>query len=203
MRYRSHAIGGLALGVATTSILYQSNIFLAPSNIVLSLMGGALVGSLIPDIDHPNSYISKRFVVLSWITNLFLWLIKGITSLLLFISFWLKENQKQEILKMFEHRGIFHTLLFAFLLTFLVGLIPINEEILKMLQLGFLVGYLSHLLMDMLTVSGVKILFPITTHTFHYPLIRLHTGKMLDEIIASSIFIFLSVVIMLTTKFIF
>lgn len=203
MRYRSHAIGGLALGVATTSILYQSNVFTAPSNIVLSLMGGALVGSLIPDIDHPNSYISKRFVVLSWITNLFLWLIKGITSLLLFISFWLKENQKQEILKMFEHRGIFHTLLFAFLLTFLVGLIPINEEILKMLQLGFLVGYLSHLLMDMLTVSGVKILFPITTHTFHYPLIRLHTGKMLDEIIASSIFIFLSIVIMLTTKFIF
>ena len=203
MRYRSHAIGGLALGVATTSILYQSNVFTSPSNIVLSLMGGALVGSLIPDIDHPNSYISKRFVVLSWITNLFLWLIKGITSLLLFISFWLKENQKQEILKMFEHRGIFHTLLFAFLLTFLVGLIPINEEILKMLQLGFLVGYLSHLLMDMLTVSGVKILFPITTHTFHYPLIRLHTGKMLDEIIASSIFIFLSIVIMLTTKFIF
>ena len=203
MRCSSHAIAGISSGIALTSVLYQSNIFSASSTAIIAILGGSLIGSLIPDIDHPNSYISRRFIVISWLTNLLLFLIKVITSLILLLCFWIKKSKKEEILKMFEHRGIFHTLLFAFLITWLLSFIPINSEILKIFQFGFLTGYLSHLLMDMLTVFGVKILFPITTHTFHYPLIRLHTGKMLDEIIASSIFIFLSLVVMVITRVVF
>ena len=49
----------------------------------------------------------------------------------------------------------------------------------------FLVGYLSHLMLDMMTKSGVPLLGPFTKKRFHLlpPFLRVKTGGAIDHII--------------------
>ncbi|MBS3095761.1 metal-dependent hydrolase [Candidatus Woesearchaeota archaeon] len=57
----------------------------------------------------------------------------------------------------FGHRGIFHSIWMAgliFLGFYLFGLLNIG--------IGFLIGYGSHLIADMMTVEGVRIFYPLS-----------------------------------------
>jgi inner membrane protein len=62
----------------------------------------------------------------------------------------------------FKHRGFFHTIYFP--LTLFILLFVINE---KILGIAILAGYLSHLFLDCLTVSGVKIFKPLSELKFY------------------------------------
>jgi inner membrane protein len=53
-----------------------------------------------------------------------------------------------------KHRGAFHSLLFAFLLSLIIS------GIYQWAGIGFFVGYLSHLFLDLLTKQGVRIFWP-------------------------------------------
>ena len=63
---------------------------------------------------------------------------------------------------LFKHRGFFHTIYLPLIL-FLLFLI-INEQI---LGIAILVGYLSHLFLDSLTKSGIKIFKPFFKLKFY------------------------------------
>jgi len=54
-----------------------------------------------------------------------------------------------------KHRGILHTLFLAVLLSCIVGMVSLWGGF------GFFVGYISHLLLDCFTKSGVRILWPL------------------------------------------
>ncbi len=56
-----------------------------------------------------------------------------------------------------KHRGVFHSLWFAILLPALIYL-----TISKSVAYALFVGYLSHLLIDCLTVAGLNLLHPIS-----------------------------------------
>ncbi|MDD5086315.1 MAG: metal-dependent hydrolase [Candidatus Nanoarchaeia archaeon] len=85
------------------------------------------VSSILPDIDMYNSKIGKKIKPLSFLLNIF-----------------------------FGHRKIFHSLLFAFIVCFLISFF--NMEI----GLAFFIGYASHLLIDSLTPSGTMPLYPLS-----------------------------------------
>ncbi len=75
----------------------------------------------------------------------------------------------------FRHRGFFHTIylpLILFLLFFMV------DEVI--LGIGVLAGYLSHLILDSLTRSGVKIFKPLLHFRF-YGFFR--SGRLFDRIL--------------------
>jgi inner membrane protein len=55
-----------------------------------------------------------------------------------------------------KHRGIFHSLPFAVFLAIVINYY--NRES----AIGFLIGYLSHLLADSLTISGINFLHPFS-----------------------------------------
>lgn len=55
MDYRTHVIGASA---AAVGIVYLCKKFDIPVN-ALHFIGGAIVGGLIPDIDHPKSYLGN------------------------------------------------------------------------------------------------------------------------------------------------
>lgn len=93
---------------------------------------GSAIGALLPDIDHPQSILS------GWLPGIgvFRWAL-GV-----------------------KHRGITHTALFG------VGVMVICEIISKRLGVPGLsvavgVGILSHLILDMLTPMGIRMLYPI------------------------------------------
>ena len=54
-----------------------------------------------------------------------------------------------------KHRGMFHGLLFAVLLSLVVGLINLWAGF------GFFAGYISHLLIDCFTKAGVQLFWPL------------------------------------------
>lgn len=60
MTYKTHIAGGLILTLGSAAVLNMIDV--KPNNIgeVGLLFGCALIGSLLPDIDHPNSKIKKR-----------------------------------------------------------------------------------------------------------------------------------------------
>ena len=74
-----------------------------------------------------------------------------------------------------------HTLLLPVFMFFAVGFI--NEAYFRILVLGAVLGYLSHILADCLTVKGCPVLFPFTKRNFS--LIKITTGSVEEKIAAA------------------
>lgn len=108
----------------------------------LYLLSASAVGALIPDIDEPQSYAGRK--------------IKGVSKL---------------IKSVFGHRGITHSFLgmgiISLLIYFLLDHYNLSLKILTMFNLG----YLSHLLTDLITKAGVPLLYPYKKK-IKIPLIR-------------------------------
>lgn len=140
-------------------------------NILISMMIGSFVGSLIVDIDCKRSKASKVFsaiiTILIWIIILIMLCEKynifdfpimkfleykkliynrsglGLISFAILITLGKLSPHRQ-----FTHKW-FGTLLFA-----ITAIITFN----KFVAVGFIVGYMSHILADKLTPAGVKFL---------------------------------------------
>ncbi len=128
MEGKTHAIGGICLGIATQSY-YITQSMDAPETIVY--YGACLLGSLLPDICHPGSWTGRRARVLS----------KGIS-------------------RFFGHRTITHSILFILLIYWLTSTFSFQYD--DLIQTGLLVGIVSHLLLDAMTVRGIQLFYPIT-----------------------------------------
>ena len=158
---RTHRIGGISAALITSTFLYTAGYttLVEYPLLMTTVIAGGWLGGLMPDIDHPNSTISRYKVLGVPIFKPIAWLINTL----------------------FGHRGATHTL-WALILTsapFLVlpTFIPTNYVILQILSvlfgIGYAVGYFSHLFLDSLTPSGTPMLWPLPD--IH--LGRLTTGK--------------------------
>lgn len=140
----THAAAGAASSLLTAQYLHAD-----PTQSLL-IMAGGVVGSYLPDIDHPKSALGRRVLPLSLL-----------------------------IAKIFGHRGITHSLIavvaMAGLLWWALQKTSLDRSISIPVLIGIVVGYLSHLLCDWLTRSGVPLLWP-SKRRFASPL-RLRTGS--------------------------
>lgn len=97
----------------------------------------ANLGSVFPDIDMKGSYISKRHPFLS------------------------------KAFKKCKHRGVTHSFLFiAILYVISLALAVISHENIVVISIcgGFILGYISHLVLDLLTKEGIELFFPFRTN---------------------------------------
>lgn len=93
---------------------------------------GGILTCLLPDIDHPNSFLGQR---LKWFSV--------------------------PISKMFGHRGVTHSFLAitgcnSLISTDLLSRVIIPTDLIH----ATIVGYISHIVADMLTPAGVPLLWP-------------------------------------------
>ncbi|EPY6472521.1 metal-dependent hydrolase [Clostridium sporogenes] len=129
MLYKNHLI---VSNVVILPIMSITNTCTISNLIVLG------IGSLLPDIDEPHSYIGKRT--------------RGISDL---------------INSIFGHRGITHTL-FSAILVFLISIcIGISFGHID-IGIYFSLGYFLHILEDGFSKSGVKWFWPICNKTFKF-----------------------------------
>lgn len=141
MTYLTHALGGALSGTAVITLLNP-----ADKVIAASIMTGAVIGSLLPDIDHSRSKISRSSAAAQ------------ITS--------------YAVSAVAKHRGFFHTPLFILILAVVLGAaIPIlqGEELVLAawsLYFGLLPGMLSHLLLDTCNPGGIMWLYPMSSKKF-------------------------------------
>ncbi|GGJ58550.1 inner membrane protein [Anoxybacillus voinovskiensis] len=144
MRYHSHVMVSLCIGAAAAA--YTHLPFTA------SYTAGVVIGSLLPDIDEPKSYVGRR-------------------------SFGMANKVKEA----FGHRGMTHSLV----VWGAIAAIVIGESS-SPFSLGFVLGYLFHILEDFLSVQGVPLLWPFQTKKYKLPLYR--TGSIIEKLLFYSSF---------------
>ncbi|MGL6107279.1 metal-dependent hydrolase [Romboutsia sp.] len=133
--------------------------------LVLVYLYFSYAGCLFPDIDLKNSYISKAHP-------------------LLYKLFGSK----------FRHRSFTHSLLFLYLLSYLFDILvkaTDNNITFICISSGFLVGYLSHLCLDLITKEGIELFYPVT---INFSILPIKTSSKSEKIIYKAlnfIFIFL------------
>lgn len=134
----THSYGGLFfISIALPWI----NLFLLPqydSMYKFILLGIILyfanLGSLLPDIDMKSSYISKKMPLIA-----------------------------KTFGKRCRHRGFTHSLLCTFLLFFILDIILRASDyniVLLSASVGLLIGYISHLFLDLFTKEGIELFYP-------------------------------------------
>jgi len=169
------------------------------------------IGAMIADIDHDSSKLGRsRKNIMTAISTLFaslaivaisFFLVDAYTDnnknfmhaiftvLLVVLPFlilaslsktkFIKENLKF----MVKHRGLMHTLImpaFLYAATYFI-----KEPTFKILITGLTVGYITHLLADLLTVRGCPIFFPFTKKNIKF--MKIKTGSAGEYIAAAVI----------------
>lgn len=147
----THAAAGLSASILAAQAMHVGAL---PTLLIIS---GGILGSYLPDIDHPKSAFGSRVLPLSL-----------------------------PISAVFGHRGITHSLIAV------VGVSALSWWVLKtahweqswLLPLveGVAVGYLSHLVGDYFTNSGIPLLWP-SRRKFVSP-VKLCTGDIREYILA-------------------
>lgn len=182
MTGKTHKFIGIVAGGA---IAYYGVTVLDNPMYIIAAVSSA-VGSMIPDIDHNNSAIgSKRkkivsslsviiglvilcasmlFLIFAYLNNTLL--SSAVTLALILLPFGvLTALTKVEVVQrnikfIVKHRGLMHTLILPACMT--AALFVIKEPVFAILLQGLLVGFVSHLFMDILNPKGCPILYPIS-----------------------------------------
>ncbi|QJC31068.1 metal-dependent hydrolase [Enterobacteriaceae endosymbiont of Macroplea mutica] len=103
----------------------------------------SLITCLLPDIDHPKSIIGNKFKYISYLCA-----------------------------KIFCHRGFTHSIGAIYSIILIIKIISTNITLLIIpIKLGIIIGYCSHICADMLTPSGVLLLWPLKQR-FRIPIIK-------------------------------
>ncbi|MCC8365281.1 metal-dependent hydrolase [Xenorhabdus sp. PB61.4] len=119
------------------------------------MIPGVLLASLLPDIDHPHSTLGRLFRFIS-----------------------------VPIARLCGHRGFTHSLL-----ALTVGVVLFQTEIPPEWPIptdfihAMLIGYISHLIADMLTPAGIPLLWPLKMR-FRIPILRGKERKKAERFIA-------------------
>ncbi|WP_414146927.1 metal-dependent hydrolase [Erwinia sp. BNK-24-b] len=118
------------------------------------IIPATLLTCLLPDIDHPRSTLGQRF---RWLS--------------------------QPIARAFGHRGFTHSLLAVIGGVMLLRLQLPKEWVLPAdVFQGMVLGYLSHIVADMLTPAGVPLLWPCRWR-FRLPLLNSRNGNQLERML--------------------
>lgn len=124
------------------------------------LIIGNMIGAIFPDIDHKQSNFGKFFYIISIPIN-----------------------------KLLGHRGCTHSLtLWIFLLILSIKIhksFNIPNEIIH----GFLLGYFSHLIADMLTKQGIPLFWPYKIY-FSLSILKNNKNDLLEKKISILLIIF-------------
>lgn len=167
MMGKTHKLAGNVIGLITATLLHTN---LITSGIIIA---GSMLGSMFPDIDNKNSRISHKMKITSR-------LISAGRRNLYKKTRHLSKDQKAHVWNIAGHRGITHSLigsLFLPLITIIIGLIfKIHIRYILLACLGLFLGYLSHLLLDMLS-GGVPLFMPFSTNKIFIAQIKTRGDK--------------------------
>lgn len=162
MTYQSHLAWAAGAAVSVWSFRYGFGGFPGLLPELVAFMFAAIVGGMLPDIDHPQSWLGRRIPL--------------IPSLLF---------------KTTGHRGATHSMLAIVLTTGATGYgvlqFDVAYTIAEAAAIGMFVGYLSHLAGDFVSNRGIPVFWP-SKKRFGIPLCS--TGSA-GERVATIVIIFL------------
>lgn len=135
---KTHLKGGLIVSLLSNPIILET---IPNKNLLYKILmasvyvSGSCVGSLLPDIDMKNSYISRTIPIIYKIYG-----------------------------KRFKHRGFTHSILAVFIFYLwvrLVSSLTAGDPGISLFITGALIGCISHIVLDLFTVEGVNLFSPM------------------------------------------
>ncbi len=147
--------------------------------------GANMIGGLTPDIDQPTADLWNKLPAGGVFSRIFSPFLGG-------------------------HRFISHSILGIFLFGFLTKfLLNVTSSFLivdgTLVWWAFMIGYVSHLIMDTFTRDGVAWFFPIPIHIGIPPFkaLRMKTGGFLEKSVVFPVFLFINAYILYTHQKVF
>lgn len=179
---KTHVTLGVAAGL-TLSVGYS-----VESQAILVL--AAAIGALIPDLDHPRSKINQRVLLYkNKLFKLITYSLMGAGLIYIDSKFY---GSGSKILRLLgialvlvglsRHRGFTHSLLGLVLFSGIVYIGTIKYNLYTAFT-GFVIGYVSHLVLDLVTVQGIELLYPYKKN-FKIPL-GIKTNGVVENLILS------------------
>lgn len=181
MNYKAHRLGGVCAGIIAGIYLTETpTVNSIPVFYTLAVASG--IGSLLPDFDQPDSYAGQMIYPVSKLINAIFghrkllhspaWTILVIWAMYYGLKF-IPPSWLLPIILVFTFASFIlfgdHPKLFLPWLAFTaVVMIQIysffpKEVFYNLLVMGLSIGIVSHLLLDMMTVSGIPLFFPFST----------------------------------------
>ena len=167
MMAATHRLGGLAVGISLTALLH------ADSANGITVIAGAVMGSLIPDIDNRHSAISRKWQLTGFAVRLGQGLIRMVSNIF-------PAKQRQYIRSLVGHRGLTHSLVPVILMPLAaagIGWVTGSAAFGYYAAAGLAGGILSHILFDLLA-GGVPLLMPFSTRRI--ALAHIKTGGVVE-----------------------
>jgi membrane-bound metal-dependent hydrolase YbcI (DUF457 family) len=134
--------------------------------LVALLVGGGLLGALLPDLDSEHSLLEaapRRVLYRLRRRGGVLWLLLAPVLIVLSAALWLTN---EAIMLVSDHRGITHSLVALILVTAGCWLLT-DWAVGPALAIGLGLGYASHLAADAMTPRGVSLGAPFSRRPFH------------------------------------
>ncbi|MDR7855647.1 metal-dependent hydrolase [Tissierella sp.] len=134
----------------------------------LVLVAASVIGSLIPDLDHPKAKLNQKLLFIkNEIYRVLFYLSLAIGFIYLY---FLTENNIFGLLGIVtlfiglsSHRGFTHSIIGFLTVSYMVKLMTAKYN-LSLVYSGFIIGYVLHLLADFFTIKGVRLFFPLKTN---------------------------------------
>ena len=193
MTGKTHKFIGIAAGAAIAYTAISGN----PANMFYLI--ACPIGAMIPDIDHDNAKIGRvRKNIVAAVSTLFSSfalvailfflmdayqksrLLPAIATVLiiiipfaLLISLSKIKAVKKNLKFIVKHRGLMHTLILPACM-FGAGFL-ISEPTFKILLTGLNIGYITHIIADLLTTRGCPVLYPVTKKNIKF--MKITTGS--------------------------
>jgi len=165
----THRLAGIGTGIAAIEMLQVNDVKMQSF-----LLTGCILGSLLPDIDNPQSTISYKIPFVRAVYGIFQKLIRLFANVL-------PKRQKEYVRSSIGHRGLSHSLFIAIVLPILIWLIgnviKLNTDI---FSLGLMLGLLSHILLDLFS-GGTRLFLPFSIHNIKF--LKIKTGGIIEWII--------------------
>lgn len=186
MNGRSHMIIGTAASLLLLPKLGQD------INLVTSI--SAAIGSLIPDIDHPQALINQKLLpqknkqgkIIFYCTIGAILLYKGFdisSKSLMYLGILLF------IIGISKHRTFTHSLIGILGMSYYIFFLFNEQMIMDNITYSVVIGICSHLLCDFFTKEGIELFYPISHKKFKF-FYTITTGSLAESAI-NLIFIFI------------
>ncbi|WP_051531541.1 metal-dependent hydrolase [Clostridiisalibacter paucivorans] len=124
----------------------------------IGVIGAAIFGALLPDIDHPKSKLNQRILFSNnKLTKLITYSLLGV--IMYYFDFKLL-GLVCVLVGLSTHRGITHSILGYLMFSAIAYKIAAENGLWEVYK-GFNIGYITHLIGDFITIKGIKVFWPL------------------------------------------
>ncbi len=151
----------------------------------LVLVMASVLGSLLPDLDHPKAKLNQKLLIFKnkfYRVLFYLSFAAGFTYL-----FFLTDNKIFGLLGLLSffigissHRSFTHSIIGFLVISYTVNLIT-TKYMLPSVYSGFVIGYVLHIIADFFTMKGIQLFYPLKI-SVSSPII-INTKSSLEDII--------------------